>query len=389
MIHYRPALEQRILASLQAVPPRIPWLVGATGTGRSSALLHIRETLGHDSCHCVNVERCATTPERFHAALTTSAPTSGDVATETPPPASARDAFDATLSFFQQPRREHGATFLLDEVLEFRTFESFPGLRHTLRELVAALAHSSNRFVLSSRFVNRTHRLLKDAPDLFEPIPVPPLTAAEVRATLPSSGENHVDEELDELSGAIQALAAGRPLYVQAICDTMRSLDDGAGDPVGALSASLMPGAVLSNACHSIYELRLHRARGYGALKAILEVLAQEEPLTLTAIAQRLHRTPGSTKDYLTWLEDVDLIRMDQKKYSFTDPLLRLWVRLHCQPSPPSLAQVAHEVQEYASARLPRGESRWVADKAPAPPAEASTPVGARSRKSWEIVEFD
>ena len=41
---------------------------------------------------------------------------------------------------------------------------------------------------------------------------------------------------------------------------------------------------------------------------AALEVLAQEEPLTLTEIAQRLRRTPGSTKDYLSWLEDVDLI---------------------------------------------------------------------------------
>ena len=80
------------------------------------------------------------------------------------------------------------------------------------------------------------------------------------------------------------------------------------------------------------YELRLHRARGYGALKAILDILADEEPLTLTEISQRLHRTPGSTKDYLSWLEDVDLVTSRQKRYSFTDPLLRLWVRLHCRP---------------------------------------------------------
>ena len=87
----------------------------------------------------------------------------------------------------------------------------------------------------------------------------------------------------------------------------------------------------LAAACRFCYELRLHRARGYGALKAILDVLAEEEPLTLTEIALRLHRTPGSTKDYLSWLEDVDLIMSRQKRYSFTDPLLRLWVRLHCR----------------------------------------------------------
>ena len=46
------------------------------------------------------------------------------------------------------------ATFLLDEVLELRTFESFPGLRHVLRELLQALADSGNRFVLTSRYVD-------------------------------------------------------------------------------------------------------------------------------------------------------------------------------------------------------------------------------------------
>ena len=95
--------------------------------------------------------------------------------------------------------------------------------------------------------------------------------------------------------------------------------------------------APLERACRYSYELRLHRARGYGALKAILDILAVEEPLTLTEISIRLKRTPGSTKDYLSWLEDVDLVASKQKRYSFTDPLLRLWVSLHCRPVPPSV----------------------------------------------------
>jgi len=80
-------------------------------------------------------------------------------------------------------------------------------------------------------------------------------------------------------------------------------------------------GGRLSKECAFCYELRLHRARGYGALKAILEILADVEGLTLTEISQRLQRTPGSTKDYLSWLEDVDLVASKQKRYSFTDPL--------------------------------------------------------------------
>ena len=83
-------------------------------------------------------------------------------------------------------------------------------------------------------------------------------------------------------------------------------------------------------------------------------MLAEEEPLTLTEISHRLHRTPGSTKDYLSWLEDVDLVTSRQKRYSFTDPVLRLWVRLHCHPVPPTEEDVAREVQHYALARLPQ-----------------------------------
>ena len=114
----------------------------------------------------------------------------------------------------------------------------------------------------------------------------------------------------------------------------------------------------MSRQCGFCYELRLHRARGYGALKAILEILAEEEGLTLTEISHRLQRTPGSTKDYLSWLEDVDLVSSLQKRYSFADPLLRVWVRLHCRPSAPSEDDLAREMHRYALPRLPQMTER-------------------------------
>ena len=133
----------------------------------------------------------------------------------------------------------------------------------------------------------------------------------------------------------MQALADGRPAYVRALADELAAMrEHGGGDP--RERARRPRGADgtdgrLSKLCRFCYELRLHRARGYGALKAILEILGEEEGLTLTEISQRLQRTPGSTKDYLSWLEDVDLVTSRQKRYSFTDPLLRVWVRLHCR----------------------------------------------------------
>ncbi len=156
-----------------------------------------------------------------------------------------------------------------------------------------------------------------------------------------------------------------------------------ATDPVAALAAAIAPDGPLTAHCRHCYELRLHRARGYGALKAILGVLADAEPLNLTEIAQRLQRTPGSTKDYLSWLEDVDLITMRGKRYAFTDPLLRLYVRLYGRPVPPGDGDIVREVGAYARTRLlPAAPAdRPVTTSATRPEPESSSRSG--------IIEID
>jgi hypothetical protein len=163
----------------------------------------------------------------------------------------------------------------------------------------------------------------------------------------------------------------------------MHEQPGGSGDAIGALAALLSQGGRLSKECAFCYELRLHRARGYGALKAILEILADAEGLTLTEISQRLQRTPGSTKDYLSWLEDVDLVTARQKRYSFSDPLMRVWVRLHCRATAPTDDDVAREIHHYALPRLPQPQAE---------PALAMATAGGGSdedKKEWGIIEID
>ena len=368
-------LERRVIAALEATPSRIPVMLGGCGTGRTTALHSLVDRLGREDCQYIDVERAASTPERFFGAVTTASPFAEGVAAETP--GSAREAFDHTLSYFARARVEHRpATFLLDEVLELRTFESFPGLRHVLREMLQSFQESGNRFVLTSRYVARMHRLLGDGAAPFEVIHLPALSANEVTAMLPPMGDAGT-EDRNFLGRTIQVLADGRASYVRAISEAAAGLSGRPGDPISALTALLTSDGALTAWCGYRYELRLHRARGYGALKAILEILADDEPLTLTQIALRLHRTPGSTKDYLSWLEDVDLVVSRQKRYSFSDPLLRLWVRLHCRPVPPGVDEVAREVQSYALSRLPVAE-----------PSMAMAGAGAE-RKGWGIIEID
>jgi len=378
--------DRRVIGALEASPSRIPVLPGGCGTGRTWLLQRLRDRLGRGVAQYIDVERCATTPERFLQAVLSSSPFPSQAGERAP--ATARDAFDALLTFFTTARAPGAApcTFLLDEVLELRTFESFPGLRHVLRDLLEALAASPNRFVLTTRYVARTHRLLRDATARFEVMHLPPLSVADVTDLLApafNGFEQTPSDDRDFLGRTVQALTDGRAAYVRAIADTMGQMGRGA-DPVGALAALLQTGGVLERCCRFCYELRLHRARGYGALKAILDILAEEEPLTLTEISHRLHRTPGSTKDYLSWLEDVDLVASRQKRYTFVDPMLRLWVRLHCRPIPPTEDEVAREVQRYAVARVPPPQHEPVAAL-----AYAGVEPSAEERKSWGIIEID
>jgi hypothetical protein len=370
MLTPRSNLTRRIIAALDASPSRIPVLVGGCGSGRTTLLHQLRERLGRTAAQYIDVERTATTPERFLRAVVSTSPF--PVAESGEPAASARAAFETTLGVLIRSRTaaSEPATYLLDEFLELRTFESFPGLRRVLQDLVEGLASSGNRFVLTSRYTVRTLRLLRDRSSRFEMIHMPALTAEDTLDMLGAATGHHGDHgdsqamgshDAEYLARTVHSLADGQPAYVRAIADELAAMHDHSGpaagqvaDPIGALAALLAPDGRLARQCNFSYELRLHRARGYGALKAILEILAEEEGLTLTEISQRLQRTPGSTKDYLSWLEDVDLVISRAKRYSFSDPLLRVWVRLHCRASAPGEDDLAREVHGYALPRLPQ-----------------------------------
>jgi hypothetical protein len=347
------SLDRRLLDAIRtpASLAVIPVLTGACGCGRTERLRRIQQELGARASQYIDLERVSTTPERCLRAIIERSPfVLSDGARAAATFWGARPAFDALLTFLMNATHTDGspAVFLLDEVLEVRTFESFPGLRSALAELARAIAHSRNRFIVSTRFATRAKRWIEAAPDRFEVVPLVPLSTAEVRDAIADAPAT----EADEFAPVVHALADGRPSYTGILLDTLAALRASGSDPISALAAAMARGGELDSRCRFSYELRLHRARGYGALKAILDVLAEEEPLTLTQIAQRLGRTPGSTKDYLSWLQDVDMLACQRKRYSYADPVLRLWVRIHGHPEPPNDDLIAREVQAYTVERL-------------------------------------
>lgn len=325
----RAAIERRVAESLAA--GRIPVLLGGCGSGRTTLMRRLNGASGK----YIDLAAVATTPERCVAAITGTPVAAGTTA---------RSAFDQMMDGFDRA----SSVFLLDEFQELRTFENFPGLREVQRDFITRLAASPSHFVLASRFTARAHRLLRDAPARFEVIHFPSLEVAEVES-LARARDGRADWAR-QVAPAVHAISAGRIAYAAALLDAMTGAASSEAET--ALAELFSPAGRLTSLCRFSYEFRLHRARGYGALKAILGILAEEEPLTLTDIAQRLHRTPGSTKDYLSWLEDVDVLNVERKKYTFDDPLVRLYVRLYTGTEPPSADQIAAETRKFAATRL-------------------------------------
>src|SRR5207245_11809980 len=95
MLTPRIILARRVTAALDATPSRIPVLLGGCGSGRTTLLQQLRERLGRTSAQYIDVERTATTPERFMRAI---AATSPFPVTDSASPG-ARAAFGTALPF--------------------------------------------------------------------------------------------------------------------------------------------------------------------------------------------------------------------------------------------------------------------------------------------------
>ena len=188
------------VVALDASPSRIPVLLGGCGSGRTTLLQQLRDRARPRPRRSTSTSSAtATTPERFSRRRRAVAVRRRR---RRPRPAGARAAFDATARLLQ-PRAASGgepATFLLDEFLELRTFESFPGLRRVLHEL-ARRARRQRQPLRPDQPLHARGRCgcSATAPARFEVMHMPPLTVEDTlddrsavrrlgrRATTPST----------------------------------------------------------------------------------------------------------------------------------------------------------------------------------------------------------
>ena len=400
MIPERPRSSGACSTALDGLPPaaapRIPVVLGGCGTGRTSLLLRLRDLLGRNAAQYIDVERIATTPERFLTALR-------DVlavpVTRVRPPWAATTTARASRSTRRSPssaRRaapgDAPATFLLDEFLELRTFESFPGLRSVLRDLIAALGAERQPLRADHPLRRaRAYRLLRDAPARFEIMHVAPLSAAEVRATLPAGpsigragpSDDEDDRARDELARLVHALSDGRPAYARMIAEAAAAHGPrGGADPVSALCRAARA-----------------RRRARGGLPLLLRAAPAPRP--------RLRRAQGHPRSAgRGGAADADRDRAAPAPHAGLDQGLPVVARgrrpdrvaaealqlrrsaaaargcaCTAAPTPPSDEDVAREVHSYVLGRLPQRRAGAGARRRPR--------RAAGRDKSWGIIEID
>jgi energy-coupling factor transporter ATP-binding protein EcfA2 len=358
----RPDLEARLLRAIDA-GTKATVLVGPRGSGKTTLLKRLQSRVGDSRPTAfIQMEPIAASPEILCERFL-------ELAGGALSPGSYRSApFQRLLAAVSKGKPE--ALLLLDELTEVRTLSYFPGVERPLESFLETLGRKqAPRSVVTSRFpvwiASCWNGLSSAARSRLDVVLLPPLRTEELGAHGLNGGE------------ILVAATGGLPVHLAPLIERL-----GKGDELTtALVAEIGCDGRLEAECRATLGQLLHRARGYGACKAVLHVLAQEEGLRLSEVARRLERTPGSARDYLRWLEEVDLIAARDKRFYFVDPVLRLWLRLYGQGALPSRSDIEAEVERHLGRKLPA---------APSPEAVSIAPEDEEAPPPTEdLIEID
>lgn len=224
---------------------------------------------------------------------------------------------------------------ICDEFQEIRTLEHFPNSRNVLALMRNEMQTQSEvQYILAGSAISILSDLLShpDSP-LFAQFTRIPVEAFDRESTHDLTNKllsEPIDEDFYPL---IHSLTGGHPFYIVAVVQRLEYLLEvvrrSANEDVikqAFLVETLSPGGRIYDFCQYVYDLSLQKAKGYGVLKSVLQILSQEEGLTATEVSREIHVTPASASDYLRWLCEVDLLMEKEKRYFFHDPVLRFWV---------------------------------------------------------------
>jgi predicted transcriptional regulator len=236
---------------------------------------------------------------------------------------------------------------ILDEFQELRYLQNLPDTRNLLALFRSFIQSQGDvAYFLAGSAVAVMHQLIADpASPLFVQFTQIPLagfqlddTAVLLEKILP---DQHAQPQRDDVVDEVHFLTQGHPYYVTVLGERLRlrpsehPLDRDAVRRTFVTEILSRTGRIYEF-CRYVYDLSLQKARGYTALKAVLDILATEDGLMASEIARRLRVSHATASEYLRWLVEVDLLvtvtegggRKPHKRYFYQDPVLRYWVAM-------------------------------------------------------------
>ncbi len=310
-------------------------LTGRPGLGKTSALKHFRSQARGENMQVASLplKNMATTPEslvksiveEFQQILKT-----GITGTET-----SVNPGTVISDMFTQASKRYRSTgekllMLVDDLEEIIPLSNFPSARNFPMEFLDICSSGADGliFISASSFpaLIEKHLKTKKLPEMFNVVDVSFSDEESVRfAEFISStgGEIEIDNALFE--------RCGRNPEVFRIVTEFTEANAGQFPDIAEILADVFH--PLRIYYSNMYNYLLSKSQGYGLVKELMKIIASREGMTLTEIARLIDRDKGPARSYLLWLIEVGIIHSEEKKYYFSDPVLRDYVlKLHAQP---------------------------------------------------------
>ncbi len=264
-----------------------------------------------------------------------------------------RAAFDFPERLAQATKKKW--VIVLDEFQSLQVLRNFKGVHDPIALFRAHLERQSAcLYLLAGSAISALNRLVTDKQSpiflQFQKLSLrsfKPEDSYQLSAKLLPRARR--DKESQE---QIHRLSQGNPFYILQICQRLLQLEMLHDMPLSPetvkqafLIETLSSQGRIYDYCRYIYDISLERAKGFGALKSILHLLAEEEGLHLAEIARRMKVAPPTASEYLRALIEVDLIVERRKRYFFEDAVFKYWL--------------LHSTKGIEVDLMPRSEDLW------------------------------
>lgn len=239
-------------------------------------------------------------------------------------------SFSGTLAGLSRKR----VVLFLDEFQEIMNLTRFEQTKNILKIMRAVKDRADGvTYCISGSIISEMEFITKDAGsplfNQFIHIPVEAYSRDESRELI----HKFIPGIDNRSAGLLHHLSAGTPFYlVQLLRKMMLFMDKGEEISEGLIkrtfiSETLSPDGLIHSYCSYLYNVSLQRAKGYGILRSLLDLIASsDEPMTQSELARAMKMSQGPARVNLKELQAIGLLFEKDRRYYYNDPVLRYWV---------------------------------------------------------------